>query len=503
MKRRIGVWAVSIGLLLAAAGCDPRFNPARPAPPGAPPSDLPSAPPPPIEGDFLVGVENVPHQRLDAIPKLLPAFRKAGIDLVGRNSLRWSHFEPQAPQGGQHRYVFDALDREFRIYAKAGVQLQVTFLCRSSWGTQVPERELKMDIAGSPPRPEHWQSFGRAIGALVERYDGDGDRDAFPLDRPLIRILNIQEEVELAGHWAKYGGTPENYGRLLATAHLAAKEADPSILVGRAGASVGTFFDLGHRPGSIPAKGVIGDAYTFLRYSLANPVPYDLFSMHANRSYTGVAPYARFVREEMKKAGYERGLMIDDAASVNAVKPEEPCHSAESVRVLRVGDPEGLVRHQTAHTLKIAAVAYASGIQCVLFTGFVDVTSSPYKQIRHGGFVDTERFQQTRKLEGAVRPVLPSLAYLYERIRACDGAEFLDGFPDGTWVVRFRAGAKTFHVAWAHEESTKVELETGTSAATVLELTGIGSRGTPPSRTVQARGGKVDLVLGPDPVLVE
>jgi hypothetical protein len=506
MSLNITATALSLGLFVTLGACElhanfpvnrGRTSPSTP-PSGGARSD------PAEEGDFLLGVENVPHQRMEIVSKVLPVFRDAGYGLVGRNSLRWSLIEPTAPRGGVHRYVFDSLDQEFRAYAEAGVQLQVTFLCRSPWGTEVRDSNLSMDIAGSPPLDDHWDDFGLAVAALVERYDGDGEDDAFPLDRPLIRVLNIQEEVEFRGHWAAHGGTPENYGRLLSVAYEHAKGADPSLLVGRSGTSVGTYFDLDPRPDWEGAgAGMVREALEFLRYSLAHPVPYDLFSLHVNRSYTGLVPMASYVRAEMKKAGYERELMIDDAATINCVKRTEPYQSAESIRVLDIETGDRLVLHQTAHTIKIAALARAAGIRCLLFTGLMDIPSSPFKQIKYGGFIDSVRFKRTRSATAALRPVFYSLAHLHEILRESETVEIVKGMPRGVWVVRFEADGKISHVAWSEREGIEASIAVATSEVTIRALTRIDGNGEPESMRVKAKGGKLTLSLGPSPVLVD
>ncbi|NJP07361.1 MAG: hypothetical protein HC837_17925, partial [Chloroflexaceae bacterium] len=74
--------------------------------------------------------------------------------------------------------------------------------------------------------PEDVQDYADYVKAMVERYDGDGIRDAD--GSPRITIWQIWNEPNA---WETWPGTAAEYGELLKAGYAAAKEADPDVIV--------------------------------------------------------------------------------------------------------------------------------------------------------------------------------------------------------------------------------------------------------------------------------
>src|SRR5688500_19876401 len=54
---------------------------------------------------ILLGVENVPHPRLESVKKTISLFARPGLCLLGRNNLKWRDLEPEPPRQGVHDYA--------------------------------------------------------------------------------------------------------------------------------------------------------------------------------------------------------------------------------------------------------------------------------------------------------------------------------------------------------------------------------------------------------------
>lgn len=423
----------------------------------------------------VFGIEAVPFQRMSLLKNTLYVFEKMGLGLLGRNRLPWNYIEPRRPDKGKHYYRWDKLDEEFRLYHDSGFRLQIVLQSRSPWGTVVSSKRLPR-VAGSPPKKEHWEDWGHFIYELVERYDGDGYRDAFRMNHALIKILSLHGEIEFPNNWKKWGGTYENYHKLMRITSFYAKKADSKVLIARAGTSMGPIFDT-DPPIEIIKKMSQKSAFDrevskFLEYTLNNPQDYDLFAIHTNRDYTGIEPFVRMIRNEMKKKGYLKPILIEDASSVYAARKREPLAKAENEKLIpyygalkrknrKMAYQEAkriIQEHQAILTLKKSTLALFSDVQYTLFSGYLDKKGSPAIQLLHGGFIDTQNFKTTRNLEKALKPVYYSFKLFLDKvIGAQKDIERLNLGKD-VYVFRFQKNGRPFYFLWAEGHETKIEI---------------------------------------------
>jgi hypothetical protein len=435
-----------------------------------------------IEKEFF-GIDAAPSRRLDILRGSLKVFDELGVGLLGRNSLAWEAVEPRAPRKERHRYRWERLDAEFKLYHDAGFALQVVLISRSRWGTVVSSKKMPGRAAGSPPKPKHWDDWGEFVYQLVERYDGDGHRDAFAMKRPLIKILSVQGEVEFYGHWKKWGGTPQNYHRLLEFTSRYAKRASSEILVARAGVSVGALAD------TAPSFETIGRLIArdrdsrrikdFIDHSLTHTESYDLFALHTNRDYTGIEPFVRFIRSEMKKHGNVVPIFIEDASSIYAARGREEFAKPENLELVRLYGvlKEGkrgkgyraarrrILEHQAILTVKKSALALHSGVEGIMLTGYMDSLKSPAMQFLYGGLIDTRLYREGNDLEAALKPAYHALKMFLSRAIGSDRrVRRLDRGED-IYAFEFSKGKEKFYLIWCEGGERKVTLPWDSPAA--------------------------------------
>ncbi len=141
-------------------------------------------------GDLSFGVNprlgvGVPSQRMDSYS----VFPQCGMG-VARISVHWKDCEPE-----QGVFTWDGLD--FKVWAlqNQGLDICMTLITDAEWGVEPSE----FPAANHPPADmADWTAF---MGALVERYDGDGVDDVESLLRPV-------QSYQVASEWP----SPQNLG---------------------------------------------------------------------------------------------------------------------------------------------------------------------------------------------------------------------------------------------------------------------------------------------------
>ena len=135
----------------------------------------------------------------------------------------WGQMQPAASA----EIDFRRLDAFVRGFQAAGFrQLRVCLGTHSAWGSRDGSRRLR---AVSPtPRPEQMEAFGRWVGAVVERYDADGDRDMPGLRDP-VRLFQVGSAFSgLTRDFA------DSYLAMLERAYRAAHAASQEVMIAHA-----------------------------------------------------------------------------------------------------------------------------------------------------------------------------------------------------------------------------------------------------------------------------
>lgn len=173
-------------------------------------------------------------------------------------------------------------------------------------------------VAGRvPTKPEFVRHYADYLRNLVERYDKDGTDDAPGLLRP---VLHYEIEAEWGtGFWQ---GTLEEYLAHLRTAREAVKAANAEAQVILIGFFIAGIFEANpsaeietvlreRHPPRLQAK--IRELLSDAERLLEHPELFDIVEFHSLSDWSEVAGMTRFLREAMRKRGYEQPIWVGDA----------------------------------------------------------------------------------------------------------------------------------------------------------------------------------------------
>jgi len=316
-----------------------------------------------------------------------------GVGIAGRNQYQWWRFEPEPPVNGVHSYTWDFFDKDMRGFHDADLQIQIVVGPMSEWGTVVNTSEIEWNTQFSPPKEEHWDDWGEFIYQLVERYDGDGYMDAPNITKPVIKIIQIGNEIEVPMHWTDNGGTFENYNQLLNVSYLNAKRADPNILVARAATNPGSAFDDDPSSEEIEEIMSLGQHDEFINKSLDAADYFDLFGIHLNSNYTGIVPFVEWIRDLMQEKGVMKPIYSEDTK----VSPPEEEWSEET--------KEQYMADQASNVVKKLAKALEADLESMIIVPLMDFEGChTCERWAHAGLFDREIIEETLNLSKAVRP---------------------------------------------------------------------------------------------------
>ena len=171
--------------------------------------------------------------------------------------------------------------------------------------------------------PRDIEGFKRYVKEVVERYDGDGFKDA--PGSPIVKYWQIENEPNLAWLWRKQG-TPEEYAQLLLAAYEAAKEANPGckVLIGGVGGG----------PGEGPDSSLYGFRHFYVPVLEAlRGRGFDIFDYHwygnARGDYKRFERVYREVRRALDKYGFEDAEIWVTEMSTYSGKPRGHPYQSE------------------------------------------------------------------------------------------------------------------------------------------------------------------------------
>ena len=114
---------------------------------------------------FALGIEYMELGLAEAYAPMGIRWAKTRLE-----AFSWGISEPEPPLGDVHRYDWSLTDALIAEYQSAGFTTIQSYLgSKSSWGT--------VSASDVMPKPEYLDDYGAWVGALIERYDGDGAED--------------------------------------------------------------------------------------------------------------------------------------------------------------------------------------------------------------------------------------------------------------------------------------------------------------------------------------
>ena len=539
--------------LLAAVACKMQDDGASPTPgdgaTSAPTASLapgetagttaePTAPTSVSAGDFVVATEY-------GVVGLAEAYRGTGLDYA-KLTLEfgvWGNIEPD--RGVFNWGPMDGLVAEYQAAGYTGIQLVIS--AESGWAS----RSLALLNKQHFPKDEYVENYRAFVRAFVERYDGDGEGDAPGL---LYPVHHYGIEREFTGFW---GGSGEDYVRLLEIAYPAIKEADPEAEVLLVALLMIDVFhddpDLATRDARLSIDPGFRKPTGEARQILAACDFYDIVDFHSLSGYREIEPTADWIREELAAAGCpEKPIWIGDAFSMSllvgynarpffpgteenkqqvidtlkdvALPSQGAAHEAavawlraelarDVVRKVVVSAGEGLrginIGNQEDWTSPVPGLnsGLVPGLGAALFMGMRDTSKTnqrPYGDLPYHG-TDFAR----KRTAGDIRPAYEALAVVWKQIHDFTSVERLD-LGEDVWAYRFERERGPVTVVWYDDgvlqfpgetEPTKtVQVPVGADSSD-LTFTPTGDEPTP--TRVETSGGAVTVEVDSTPVFVE
>jgi hypothetical protein len=482
---------------------------------------------------IVVGIEHVlltDPARIERVARMLASI---GAPAAGSHCehVAWGEMQPRADA----EVDFHRLDAFVRTFQAAGFrELQICLGTYSEWGSRGHSGRLR---ARAPvPRPEHMDAFAHWVGALVERYDGDG-LDDMPALRNPVRVYVLGQTFSGFGD-----DFPEAYLAMLERAHRAAHAASSEVVLAHAAfLTTGALRDL-------PGGGCYEAAFASLseristrrladlRRILDRPDVFDALNVHALGDATEIDAMLTWLRWETDRRGYFKPVIVSEAAPAPLIGwgpatrcegssaelglvlypavESDRCRLAGLFRELVDGRPEAVAwaRGRAASDLvKKVIVAADRGAWWLNAAPIEDAEwwKRPAFEAgagvsAWGGFLDVRRDQR--------RPVYWALHQLLRRLRGRERVQrlslglsdvrlyALDGPAGRAWIAWYEPG----FVALPEDPTPTraVSFPTGARRIRVEPVITRPEQTDPDSRLLESQGGIARLELTPTPVLV-
>lgn len=198
---------------------------------------------------YFTGLERTGRDGEAGVTALAARGRQIGAAWA-REELSWANME----RDGKGLWQWSLFDRRLLAARAAGYEVVGMLLTTPRWARVADcGRRTERYAAAGVRALDYWcppasaQDYADYVGAVVERYDGDGVGDA--PGSPRVAAWQIWNEPN---HWETWPGTPAEYAAILQAGYVAAKAADPTAVVATAGVYVldGAWSDgVGHNDG--------------------------------------------------------------------------------------------------------------------------------------------------------------------------------------------------------------------------------------------------------------
>ncbi|MCX7598675.1 MAG: hypothetical protein N2512_07370 [Armatimonadetes bacterium] len=458
----------------------------------------------------------------------------------------WGTIEPRPPTSGRHNYDFTIPDTLLREYQEAGFRnFHIYLQCRNPWATSKPLP--KRGHPSYPPKPEFLDDYAAYVRAMVERYDADGHEDMPGLLYP-VRYWEI--EAEWGTFWP---ASVAEYLDLLRIAHPAVKQADPQAQVILQGFLLWGIFEGDpdrtelQRRLADPKYGPGGRALlTGIGEVLAHPQLFDAVEYHSLSDWTEVFGTARFLREEMRKRGYEKPIWAGDVNfNINPMlwwgQPNYPYTAAQKPAILKwlaaMKNPRDQLHaqaekwfraEQARFTAKKLISCMGEGLAGINMGNLEDwEVFSILPQITGTagfcGLIDRKppRRMDEPRVPGKPRPAYWTMKLVIEKLGRCHSPGRLSGLGKHVYAWRFQASGpghsldqpESIIALWyeppigllPNQPLPRREVELPTAAQRILAtpiITEIGQTQAT-STTIRPNRGQVRLTISAAPVLLE
>jgi len=292
-------------------------------------------------------------------------------------------------------------------------------------------------------KPEHLQDWGAFIGALVERYDADGQSDMPGIRKPLTH-LQIESEAE------NVFTNPEGLIECLKTAYQAAKRANSNVQIMASGFNIAEYASLPpDRQRQLLGSRKAGNKLAVLEGFFAGAEPYyDILSVHLNRDYTDIPGTAKWFQDQMRSHGYTKPIWSEDTSSGPYLTGMlTSAQDKEMMQRIERGDRTAIDwfnDEQTRLLVKKSVVAFASGIDKVFISTASDWPNYHMAIWRVMGLVDGN---------GKKKKSFESFRNLIRKVDGFTSVEKVEAGRD-VWAYRFSRPSGSVYVLWSEKGGT-------------------------------------------------
>ncbi len=275
------------------------------------------------------------------------ALRQSGASWL-RVAVEWASVEPQNTTPDRYRWA--SADAAVAAATEACLTMIGTHTGNPIWAA--------IDSAGriSPQRLEELSEY---LGALVERYDGDGIADA--PNSPIINYWEMYNEPDAAGTYSVngWGNHGDEYAEMLELVYPTIKNANPNAKVLLGGLAYDWFVDNPQNPGAF-VRDFLDEV---LKHGGGNH--FDIMNFHSYPAFAkewtdnegpGLYEKTAFVRAKLQEYGLDKPIMITESG----------WHSSEienGATVNKLGTPELQARYIVA----LFTQGMAQNVQTIIY----------------------------------------------------------------------------------------------------------------------------------------
>ncbi|MEZ4417698.1 MAG: hypothetical protein R3E10_18220 [Gemmatimonadota bacterium] len=484
---------------------------------------------------LVVGLEYAVLDNARLVRSMAATFAETGLPGMKHyvEAVSWGEMQ----KGPDRPIDFRTMDLFVREYQAQGfTELTLSLKPHSPWGSRDVSR---LRSTNASPKPEYREHFRAWVHDVVERYDGDGQRDMPGLRWP-VRF------VEIGNEFSSYEPEPvEEYLETLAIAYQAAHAAFADVRVGHAAFLI-TPVDLAHRDPDgyaqvweetrrVDTHHGLDD----LRAVLDRPDLFDFVNLHNLGSPYEIEHMMRWVHYEMDLRGWVKPVVISDTTPTSyiawgpATTCEGPnlglitspateadrCRIAAFFRRLVDRDPEALAWARgfvAADHVQRAIIAAEQGVRLINLAFVDDLGFATFKAFQAGaGLAAWGGALRISHFTGRVQERYPAYYALgqlmavlgdYRSVERVDGAAAaarvyrVDGEAGPVWVAWLEPGRALLPEDDAPSEVVRLQID-APEVQIEATITRLG-QSEPQISTKATQGGWIEMVLTPTPVFL-
>ena len=386
-----------------------------------------------------------------------------------RAEIYWANIEPRNTTPDKFRWAQS--DRILAAAGQAGINMNATVVSNPRWAS--PHRE-------GPINAENLSDYAEFLGAVVERYDGDGVDDN-PCGIVVKRWeLYNEPDGESKPEDVRWGEFGAEYAAMLAVAYPAVKAADPDAQLVFGGIAYDWFTD--QTPAGPFVRSFLTDVLDAgggAHFDVMNFHVYPAFAPNWTTKGPGLYEKTQVVRQVLRDYNLQKPIVITEAGNHSNADGTSPSSPAQ----------------QAGYVIKLFTQALAADVDMLTWFMLYD---PPEWYPNRNGLVTTDEPPQPKTAFFTYQRTVAQLAdaaYVEELTGSALGDPNLH-------VYRFRQGGNDLYVTWLNPTGTSGQATQRLrgAAAEVLDIS--GNVTTVRDGDDGQDDGRVNIQVGANPLIV-